>query len=558
MTRLAFRRKLTFAILATALSVCFLYSGYNILQSQAQMETLLINEHTGMCEYLATSFDVAKAKVGVAYNAELIEQMGTNDEYVVYIRVVKPSGEIYLSTEKNEMGQFVKDLGVYTKETIIREDVYNGENIKTVVSPTNEGYTIWLGFSLHALETAFYEMVLFNILIFLPIACAIVVVSYYISRNMTRPIKKLMDGVQQIGAGNLDVGTHIESKDELGDLGFAFDQMRIDLKKSKNEIEDYSKNLEKKVTERTEELHKSKENLEKTVVDLQKNRYATLNIMRDLKKTVAFREKAERELKESHEMLQAVNSDLERKVEERTIEVEKLLKQKDEFVNQLGHDLKNPLGPLLNLLPILEKDETDLERKKIFDVLNRNTSHIENLVVKTIQLARLNAPSTKLNLEDVGLFSETDDTIKRNRSLFEENNMEIDNRISDKIIIKADKLRLTELFDNLINNAVKYTKGSGTITIDAEQDKDFVTVSVKDTGIGATEEQLSHIFDEFYKADWSRHDFDSSGLGLPICKRIVEKHGGKIWAESEGEGKGTTMFFTLPISSEKQKDKEQQ
>jgi signal transduction histidine kinase len=86
----------------------------------------------------------------------------------------------------------------------------------------------------------------------------------------------------------------------------------------------------------------------------------------------------------------------------------------------------------------------------------------------------------------------------------------------------------------------------GTITIDAKQDKDFVTVSVKDTGIGIAKAQLSRIFDEFYKADWARHDFDSSGLGLAICKRIVERHGGKIWAESSGEGKGTTMFFTLP------------
>ena len=183
---------------------------------------------------------------------------------------------------------------------------------------------------------------------------------------------------------------------------------------------------------------------------------------------------------------------------------------------------------------------------------------MKNLVTKTIQLARLNAPSTEFNLEDIDLFSETDATVKRNKSLFEENNMEIDNRISDKIIIKADKLRLTELFDNLFNNAIKYTKDSGTITIDAKQDKDFVTVSIKDTGAGMTEEQLSRIFDEFYKVDWSRHDFDSSGLGLPICKRIVEKHGGKIWAESKGEGKGTTMYFTLPMSSEKQQDKEQQ
>jgi two-component system sensor histidine kinase VicK len=107
---------------------------------------------------------------------------------------------------------------------------------------------------------------------------------------------------------------------------------------------------------------------------------------------------------------------------------------------------------------------------------------------------------------------------------------------------------LTELFDNLIGNSVKYSPDGGTITIDAKQDKDFVTVSIKDTGKGMTEEQLSHMFDEFYKADEARHDFDSSGLGLPICKRIVEKQSGKIWAESQGEGKGTTMFFTLPTS----------
>jgi signal transduction histidine kinase len=164
----------------------------------------------------------------------------------------------------------------------------------------------------------------------------------------------------------------------------------------------------------------------------------------------------------------------------------------------------------------------------------------------------------KFNIEDTNLLDELNNVIKRNSLLFEENNIEIENRTGKNVVVKTDKLRLTELFDNLIGNSAKYSSDGGTITIDAKQDKDFVTVSIKDTGIGIAEEQLSHVFDEFYKADESRHDFDSSGLGLSICKRIVEKQGGKIWAESEGEGKGTTMFFTLPISSEKQEDKEQQ
>ena len=275
---------------------------------------------------------------------------------------------------------------------------------------------------------------------------------------------------------------------------------------------------------------------------------------RGVNKDITKHKIAEEELKKAHEMLMVVNNDLERKVEERTAEIEKLLKHKDEFIGQLGHDLKNPLGPLINLIPILEKKETDPESKKILEILNRNANHMKNLVVNTIELGRLNSPNVKLNIENTNLLDELNNIIKRNSLLFEENNIEIENKADKNIIVKTDKLRLTELFDNLISNSVKYSPDGGTITIDAKQDKDFVTVSIKDIGMGMTEEQLTHIFDEFYKADEARHDFDSSGLGLPICKRIVEKHGGKIWAESLGEGKGTTMFFTLPVSSKKADD----
>jgi len=132
-----------------------------------------------------------------------------------------------------------------------------------------------------------------------------------------------------------------------------------------------------------------------------------------------------------------------------------------------------------------------------------------------------------------------------------ENHTKVENGINKDIMVKADKLRLEELFDNLIGNSVKYSPNGGNITIDAKDDGKFVVVSVKDEGTGITSEQLDHIFEEFYKVDESRHDFNSSGLGLPICKRIVEKHGGKIWAESKGKGKGTTMFFTIPTSNKK-------
>ena len=148
------------------------------------------------------------------------------------------------------------------------------------------------------------------------------------------------------------------------------------------------------------------------------------------------------------------------------------------------------------------------------------------------------------------LLDELKNIINQNKFLCLDNNVLIRNNIKDNIIVSMDKLRIEEVFNNLINNSIKYAKDFGTITFDAMVENDFVLISVNDDGIGMDEEQIRQIFDEFYKADPARHDFDSSGLGMPICKRIIEKHGGRIWAESDGIGRGTTIKFTLPFEQQ--------
>jgi len=267
--------------------------------------------------------------------------------------------------------------------------------------------------------------------------------------------------------------------------------------------------------------------------------------MQGIARDITEKKKAERELHKTHEKLQYMNIELEKKVEERTFEINKLLKQKDEFISQLGHDLKNPLNPLVNLLPIVLKREQDMESKELLEAMVRNVGYMKNLVIKTIQLARLNVPNTKFSIENINLLYIVNNVLEKHQIIFDETHIGIENKIYGNIIVKADKLRLEELFDNLINNAVKYSPNGGKITIDGKEDKEFITISIEDTGLGMNKEQLNHIFDEFYKADKARHDFDSSGLGLPICKRIVEKQGGKIWAESSGLGKGSTFNFTI-------------
>jgi len=252
------------------------------------------------------------------------------------------------------------------------------------------------------------------------------------------------------------------------------------------------------------------------------------------------------ELNLAKEGLSVLNKNLEEKVKERTVEIERLLKQKDAFIGQLGHDLKTPLTPMMTLLPLLRVQMKDAKSMEMLDTVIRNVQFMKDLVIETIDLTEINSTNMEFSIEDIDLLSEVNNIIKNNQLLLEDNNFKVDNKITEKIIIEADKLRFEEIFNNLFSNAIKYIPESGsTITIDAKKGKDFVTISMSDTGIGMTKEQLDHIFEEFYKADGSRHDLYSHGLGLSICKNIVEKHGGKIWAESPGKGKGSTFYFTF-------------
>jgi signal transduction histidine kinase len=204
------------------------------------------------------------------------------------------------------------------------------------------------------------------------------------------------------------------------------------------------------------------------------------------------------------------------------------------------------MQPLIGLLPILIEKEKDPEKKDALVVMNKNVEYMRDLIFETLELAKLRHSNIKFDIENVNLRAEAQDAIDTQKILLKENKISVDNKIDESIMVQADKLRLSEVFKNLITNSVKYTPDTGgKIIIDATSDDKWVTVSVKDTGIGMTKDQLKRVFNEFYKADKATSDYYSTGLGLPITKRIVEKHGGKIWVESEGPGKGSAFYFTL-------------
>ena len=282
-----------------------------------------------------------------------------------------------------------------------------------------------------------------------------------------------------------------------------------------------------------------------TMIDITKMKEDEQKIIQNAEEVKQMNEK----LNIAHEQLAVLNQNLERKVKERTTEIKKLLKQKDAFINQLGHDLRTPLTPMFALLPLLSEKVEDEKGKKYISMIRKNTLYMKSLVNKTITYAKLNTDNIQFTFSEINLYEFMVDIKEELNQYLVENQADVIISIDQSLIVFADNVQLKEVFQNLITNAIKYKKENQPvhITIDSVKNEENITISIADDGIGMTKEQLSNIFDEFYKADSARTDINSHGLGLNICKRIIEKHHGTIWVESEGLDKGSTFYFTLPV-----------
>lgn len=317
------------------------------------------------------------------------------------------------------------------------------------------------------------------------------------------------------------------------------------------------KQAEQEIRQKNEELTAAEAELRELLQALEeRNRIITAS-REELARALDVTVRSEEELKEKNEELTAleaelreINQHLEETVEKRTAEIRELLQQKEEFISQLGHDLRSPLTPIVALVRLLEDQPWEGETARLVDVISRNVDYMKNLVEKTLSLATLSSTDVEFHIRAIQIADIVEDLLRRKQYHIEKHGIRVENQIDGTLTVAADELRLIEVLDNLISNGIKFMQDGGCLSFLAQQDGGFVTVSIRDTGVGLTEAQRRRIFDEFYKADESRHELGSAGLGLTICKRIIQHHGGHIWAESAGPGKGSTFHFTIPASAE--------
>ncbi|MBN2881652.1 HAMP domain-containing protein [Candidatus Woesearchaeota archaeon] len=358
-------------------------------------------------------------------------------------------------------------------------------------------------------------------LIFLLISTFLVVI---FSEKITRPILKFKAKTKEIVGGKYNIKTNISSNDEIGDLAISFDTMAEDLKKNQEQLKQYNETLEEKVKDRTKEL--------------------SLKV---------------RELNKAKRNIEQFNKNLDSMVKKRTSELEKaniqvknLLNVRSQFINQVAHDLRTPLTPISLLIPLAVKDIKSRKYSEAAGKLKRVTNNIEYLsylVTETLNISKIDSGNLQLNKEKIELQKLISSVIEANETTLTNQKIKVHFVKSSKpVMLFIDKMRIYEVLNNLLINSTKYigTKKKQ-ITFSITEKRSDVEISISDTGIGIAKENLNKIFVEFFKIDDSRHDAAaSSGLGLSICKRLIDLHHGKIWAESKGLGKGTTFFITLP------------
>jgi signal transduction histidine kinase len=309
------------------------------------------------------------------------------------------------------------------------------------------------------------------------------IAAYTISKTITRPIQQLVIGTDEMGKGNLDYRIGLKSQDEIGQLGGSFDRMA--------------------------------ENLKSTLVSRD-----------DLVKEVKERKRAEVQLKTTLNDLERSNKELE------------------QFAYVASHDLQEPLRMVASYTQLLErryKEKLDGDARDFINFAVAGANRMQMLITDLLSFSRVGTRGKPMELTDSHI-ALGQARINLNAAI-EETQAVVTN--DDLPEVMADESQLVQLFQNLVGNAIKFHNPgeSPRVHISATRnDKDWV-FSVRDNGIGIDPKYFERLFVIFQRLH-SRDEYPGTGIGLAVCKKIVERHGGKIWIESQA-GKGSTFNFTL-------------
>ncbi len=348
----------------------------------------------------------------------------------------------------------------------------------------------------------------------------LIVMLLLLQKTVLKPITELKNYTLSVGkTGDLSPRLFMQRRDEIGIIASELNNMLVQIEKSSSELEEMNTKLQE-----------------------------------DNKK----RKQAERELIEAREV--AVAAD----------------KAKSQFLATISHELRTPLNHIIGFSDLIDDNsvgDLNQEQKEYLNHVCESSHHLLSLINDILDLSKVESGELELELSNVDLKMLLDNSLVMVRERATNHSIQLSIKIEEiPDTIKADERKLKQIIYNLLSNAVKFTPDGGEIRLtanlvqrsqlnsqgksssfqpsasDLERHGDFIEISVKDNGIGLEKDDLERIFSSFEQVESSlTRRYAGTGLGLSLTKNLVDLHGGRIWAESEGEGKGSTFSFVIPV-----------
>ena len=406
-------------------------------------------------------------------------------------------------------------------------------------------------------------------------ALLVILAASFITRMITHSTRQVTRAAVRIAAGQYDHSITVQSDDELGRLGHAFNKMSKTIKESmlkiseeKNKLSSILYTLNDGVimtdihgqillaNPAAENLFGFKESgaLGKPLIETLFNH----EIENLLKQCLATREKQVIQVDTNNGKFLRVYA-VPLKTETLTgavillqdlTELRNLQTMRRQFVGNISHELKTPLAGIKAVVETLQ-DGAINDPAVAVDFLKKAASEVDSmtqLVSELIELTRIETGAVQLNIEALNMNSIVKETVTRLLPQAERKQLKIYPILDEDLpTVQADRERIQQVIGNILHNAIKFTPPSGQIRITSAVKDQSVVVQISDSGMGISKEDLVHIFERFFKADKSR-THEGSGLGLAIAKHIIQAHKGKIWVDSQ-EGRGSTFSFSLPIEN---------
>lgn len=456
-----------------------------------------------MAESLSYSIKNMRDVNELIHIQKLVDRLSAESEFISRVMITDDDSRIIASTGLNRVGMIADDKGVRA--------IINGADIYARLFPRQRTYmvdmplrigdefkgVVSVGYDATTYYTHLSEIFQFGLMISGMGIMMGILLSFQVANPIIMPVERLIEVTKRLAAGDLSQRATVSSKDEVGTLAGAFNQMALDLARSKEEIDQHRKTLEEKVQRRTRELEIS--NQELRVIQ---NELMEANIV------------------------------------------------KSEFMSIASHQLRTPLTTLLGYSELLlTRPLTESQKKEFLGFINEESIRLSKIVDDLLDISRIESEKGFGFVKEPIQLAEV---LVKNSKFY--SRAETGHRIltdieQDLPLVSADGEKIGQLIKNLLDNAIKYST-DGDIVCRAFEKDNMVWISIQDYGIGISQEDIPHIFDKFYRVEREETAHVSgTGLGLSIAKYIVESHDGKIDLQSE-LGKGTTIGFGIPILEE--------